>query len=92
MYVQKQSGKVWYDFLSEDLFKIRFETININDFMFYRGNIVFLAYVYDGIFVSLYGTSINNVIKELKYSKLNLEDQGNPADYVGVNTKKQRDG
>ena len=35
------------------------------------------------------GTSIDNVIKELQYSKLKLEDQGHPTDYVGVNIKKQ---
>ena len=60
--------------------------------MFYRGNLVFLVYVDDGIFVSLNGTSIENVIKELPDSKLELEDQGHPADYVGVNIKKQGDG
>ena len=32
------------------------------------------------------------MIKELKYSKLKLEDQGHPADYEGVNIKKQGDG
>ena len=49
---------------------------------------MFLVYVDDGIFVSLDGTSINNVIKELQYSKIKLEDKGHPADYVGLNVKK----
>ena len=60
--------------------------------MFYRGNLVFLVYIDDGIFFSLDGTSIDNLIKELQYSKLKLEDQGHPADCVGVNIKKQGDG
>ena len=92
MYGQNQAGKVWADFLSGNIFKIGFERSNTDECMFYRGNLVFLAYVDDGIFVSLDGTSIDNVIKELQDSKLKLEDQGNPADYVGVNTKKQGDG
>ena len=50
---------------------------------------MFLVYVDDGIFVYLDGTSIGNVIKELQDSKLKLEDQGHPADYVGVNIKKK---
>ena len=54
----------------------------------YRGNVVFLVCVDDSIFVSLERTSIDNVIKELKNSKLKLEDQGHPADYVGVKIKK----
>ena len=52
---------------------------------------MFLVYVDDVTFVSLDGTSINSVIKELKYSKLKLDDKGHPADYVGVNIKKQED-
>ena len=91
VYGQKQAGNVWADFLSENLFKIGFKRIKIDECMFYRGNIVFLVYVDDGIFFSLDRTSINNVIKELQYSKLKLEDKGYPADYVGVNIKNQGD-
>ena len=91
MYGQKQSGKVWSDFLSENLFKIGFKRINIDECIFYRGNLVFLVYVYNGIFFSLDGTSIGILIKELKDSKIKLEDQGNHADCVWVNTKKQGD-
>ena len=54
--------------------------------------LVFLVYVEDGIFVSLDGTSIDNVIRELQDFKLKLEEQGHTADYVGVNIKKQGDG
>ena len=92
MYGQKQAGKVWADFLSENLFKIGFERSKIYECVFYRGNLVFLVYDDDGIFFSLDRTSIDNVIRELQDSKLKIEDQGHPADYVGVNIKKQGDG
>ena len=88
VYGQKQAGKVWTDFLSKNLFKIGFKRRNIDECVFYRGNLVFLVYIDDGIFVSLDGTSIYNVIRELQNSKLKPEDQGHPADYVGVNIKK----
>ena len=39
---------------------------NIDKCVFYRGNIVFLVYVDDGIFVSLDETSIEIAIKELR--------------------------
>ena len=91
MYAQKKPGKVWANLLYENLFKIGFERSNIDKCMFYRGNLVFLVYIDDGIFVSLDGTSIDSAIKELKYSKLKIEDQGNPSDYVGVNIKNQGD-
>ena len=64
VYGQKQAGKVWADFLSESLFKIGFERSKIDECVFYRGSLVFLVYVYDGIFVSLDGSSIDSVIKE----------------------------
>ena len=60
--------------------------------MFYHGNLVFLVYVDERIFVSLDETSIDSAIKELKDSKLKLEEQGHPADHVRVNIKKQGDG
>ena len=91
VYGQKQAGKVWADFLSENLFKIVFKRSKIDECVFYCGNLVFLVFVVDGIFVSLDGTSIDNVIRELQDSKLKLEDQGHPADYVGVKIKKQGD-
>jgi len=91
VYGQKQAGKVWADFLSENLFKIGFERSKIDECVFYRGSLVFLVYVDDGIFVSLDGSSIDSVIKELMDTNLKLEDQGHPADYVGVNIKKLED-
>ena len=53
---------------------------------------MFLLYVDEGILVSLDGKSIENPIKGLMGSNLNLEDQGHPVDYVGVNIKKQGGG
>ena len=80
VYGQKQAGKVWDDFLSENIFKIGFERSKIDECVFYRGSLVFLVHVDDGIFVSFDGTSIDNVIKELMDTNLKLEYQGHPAD------------
>ena len=88
MYGKKQAGKVWDNFLSENLFKIGFKWSNIDKCVFYRGNLVFLLYVDDGIFVSEDRTSIHSAIKELMDSNLKLEYQSHPADYVGANIKK----
>ena len=63
VYGQKQEGKVWVDFLSENPFKIGFEKSNIDECVFYYGNLVFLVYVDDGIFSSLELTSIDNAVK-----------------------------
>ena len=63
VYGQNQVGKVWDVFLSEKLFNIGIERSNIDECAFYRGNLVFLVYIDDRIFVSLYGTSIESTIK-----------------------------
>ena len=63
VYGQKQEGKVWVDFLSENPFKIGFEKSNIDECVFYYGKLVFLVYVDDGIFSSLELTSIDNAVK-----------------------------
>ena len=39
VYGQKRAGKVWADFLSENLFKIGFERSKIDECVFYRGSL-----------------------------------------------------
>ena len=67
VYFQEQAGKVWADLLSENILKIVFKRRNIDKCVFYRGILVFLVYVDEGIFFSLDGISIDSAIKELKY-------------------------
>ncbi len=51
-----------------------------------------MVYVDDGIFLGSNNLQIQEVIKEIQNLGLNIEDQGLPADYVGVNIKKLKDG
>jgi hypothetical protein len=60
--------------------------------MFYHDDIIFIVYVDDGLFFGSDEDTLSLVIKRLCDSGLNIEDQGHPADYVGVNIKKRRDG
>ena len=60
--------------------------------MFFRDDVIFLVYVDDGIFVGNDDTKIQEIIKEIQLLGLNIEDQGHPADYVGVSIKKLKDG
>jgi hypothetical protein len=46
----------------------------------------------DGIFLGSNDLQLQEVIKEIQDLGLNLEDQGHPMDYVGVNIKKLKDG
>jgi hypothetical protein len=51
-----------------------------------------MVYVDDGIFLGKNDSKLQDAIKEIQDLGLNIEDQGHPADYVGVNIKKLRDG
>ncbi len=46
----------------------------------------------DGIFLGSNDSQLQEVIKEIKELGLNIEDQGHPVDYVGVNINKFKDG
>jgi hypothetical protein len=51
-----------------------------------------MVYVDDGIFLGSNDLQLQEVIKKIQNLGLNIEDQGCPTDYVGVNIKKQKDG
>ncbi len=51
-----------------------------------------MVYVDDGIFIGSSDSQLKNTIKELQDLSLKIEDQGHPADYVGVNISKLKDG
>ena len=88
VYGQKQAGRVWNDYLTGKLLGLGFKRSLIDECVFYRGSLVFLLYVDDRIVVSLDGSDIDETIREPQCENLKIEDQGHPADYVGVNINK----
>jgi hypothetical protein len=51
-----------------------------------------MVYVDDGIFLGKDDEQLKTVIREIQGIGLDIEDQGHPADYVGVNIKRLKDG
>ncbi len=51
-----------------------------------------MVYVDNGIFLGPDDEQLQAAICEIQEAGLNIEDQGHPANYVGVNTKKMKDG
>jgi hypothetical protein len=92
IYGQKQAGCVWNSFLVDKLLSIGFTTSLIDDCVFYRDDVIFMVYVDDGIFLGDDDSKLQQAIKDIQDIGLNIEDQGHPADYLGVNIKKLRDG
>jgi hypothetical protein len=91
IYRQKQAGRMWNLFLVDNLSSMVTMSL-IDDCVFFCGDIIFMVYVDDGIFLGSNDSQLQEVIKEIQNLGLNIEDQGHPADYVGVNIKKLKDG
>jgi hypothetical protein len=92
IYGQKQAGRVWNSFLVDKLMSIGFTASLIDGCVFFHGDIIFMVYVEDGIFLGSDDLQLQEIIKEIDNLGLNIEDQGHPADYVGVNINKLKDG
>jgi hypothetical protein len=92
IYGQKQAGRVWNSFLVDKLTSIGLTTSLIDDCVFFCNDIIFMVYMDDGIFLGSNDLQLQEVIKEIQELGLNIEHQGHPADYVGVNIKKLKDG
>jgi hypothetical protein len=92
IYGQEQAERVWNSFLVDKLMSIGFTTSLIDDCVFFRGGVIFIVYMDNGIFLGSNDSQLQEVNKGIQNLHLNIEDQGHPADYVGVNIKKLKDG
>jgi hypothetical protein len=88
IYGQKQAGRVWNSFLVDKLTSLGFTPSLIDDCVFFHNDTIFMVYMDDSIFLGNDDSKLQDAINEIQDSGLNIEDQGHPADYVGVNFKK----
>jgi hypothetical protein len=88
IYRQKQAGCMWNSYLVTKLQEINFKQSLIDDCVFCQDNISFIIYIDDGIFLGPSDQQLCDIINELCNLKLSIEDEGHPADYVGVSIKK----
>ena len=92
LYGQKQAGLVWFRHLTRRLKKIGFKQSKVDECIFYKGSCVFFFYVDDGIFLSPDSSLVDKAIQDLKNENLNIEDQGDIADYLGINFNYEQNG
>jgi hypothetical protein len=72
----------------DKLTSLDYTSLLIDDCIFLCGDIIFMVYVNDGIFLGNVDAQLLQAIKEIQGLGLKIEDQGHPADYVGVSIKK----
>jgi hypothetical protein len=66
IYGQKQAGRVWNSFLVDKLTSLGYTSSVIDDFSFFCGDIIFMVYVDDGIFLGNDNMQLLQAIKETK--------------------------
>ena len=79
-------------FLVEKLLSLGFQQSLIDESVFYPDDVIFIVYVDDDIFLGPDDRKLTNVIKEIKKTGLDIEDQGHPANYIGVTITKHSNG
>ena len=92
IYGQQEAGGVWNQYLVDKLLLVGFEQSKIDECIFYCNCVIFIAYVDDGLYLGNYDWQFTDIIKELVDLGYNIEDQGHPANYVGVNICKTKEG
>ena len=89
---QKQAGWVWNHHLTAKLLEAGFVQSKIYYCVFYRNSNIFIVYVDNWIFIGDTNEQLLEIISQLQGLGLDIEDQGHPADYVGVNIKRLKGG
>ena len=83
MYGQKQAGRVWNKYLI-DCFVNRagFKQSNMDDCVFYKGNVIYVLYTDDSILAGPNHDEINQCIEDIKRAKLDIAVEGDIKDFL----------
>ena len=93
VYGQCQASRVWYKYLRNKLInELKFKQSNIDECIFYRGSTIYMLYTDDSILAGPCKKEIEQVVKDLKKAKLNITDEGDIQDFLGVNINQKEDG
>ena len=90
VYGQCQASRVWYKYLRNKLInELKFIPSEIDECIFYRGKTIYMLYTDDSILAGPCQKEIDQIVKDLKRAKLNVTDEGDIQDFLGVNIDKQ---
>ena len=93
IYGQKQAGRVWNQYLVNKLTKeIGFKQSKIDECLFYKGNVIYVLYTDDSLLAGPNKNEVDEIIKQMKRAKLDITDEGNIEDFLGVNIERRDDG
>lgn len=93
IYGKKDSGSVWNQYLIEKLIKeVGFKQSKIDECMFYKGKTIYHFYIDDSILAGPDEGEIAKIIKDIKKDKLQITEEGDIQDFLGVNINQRNNG
>ena len=93
VYGQKQAGRVWNQYLVDKLVnQLKFKQSKIDECVFYRGKTMYVLYTDDSLLAGPDMDEIDQIVKDLKKAKLDITDEGDIQDFLGVNISMKKDG
>jgi hypothetical protein len=93
IYGQKQAGRVWNKYLTNKLVKeVGFTQSDVDECVFYRGKTMYALYTDDSILAGPDVDEINEIISDMRKAKLDITEEGELEDFLGVNIDRKADG
>ncbi len=87
LYGQREVDHVWNQYLMDKLLDTGFSQSLIDDCVFYCGSVIFIVYVNNDIFLGRSDEQLMHMIRTLQEMGLCIDNQGHPANYVGVTSR-----
>ncbi len=93
IYGQKQAGRVWNQYLTNKLIgTLGFTQSKTDECAFYQGKTMYALYIDDSILAGPDKKEIDQIIIDLKRAKLNITEEGDLVDFLGVQIERKEDG
>ena len=93
IYGQKQAGRVWNQYLVGKLTKeLGFKQSSVDECLFYKGRVLYALYTDNSILAGPEKSEVDEIIRQMKKVKLNITDEGDVEDFLGVNIEHSDDG
>ena len=91
IYGTRQAGRTWNRHLHKGLTEMGFKRSQVDQCVYYRGDVMFLCYVDDCVIGSPNKSDVDKVISDLS-QKFKVEDWGNVKDFLGVQINESANG
>ena len=88
---QKQAGRVWNKFLIEKLQEIAFTQSKHDECVFYRRKVLYVLYTDDTVITAPSDKLIDQAIKVIQSTGLQVTDEGTIEDFLGATITRQSD-